>query len=407
MTKEGAALSTVPDSQEIWVRCDTLFTPFQRRRDWMLHILGGRIRAMLPEAECRSVHPGGVLHIPGALVAPGFFDLHVHGAAGHDFMEGSEDALRAAAAHLASHGTTSFLATTMTAPADRLEAAVRGLAAARHAAVEGAAMAGIHLEGPYLNPERRGVHDARFLTRTDTGRFLRLVELSEQSIRRITIAPEMDPGFELIREASARGIQVSLGHSDATAEQARAAVDAGATQATHTLNAMRPWHQREPGVAGIALTDDRVYAEVIADGIHVHPIAMQLLVRAKGGERTLLATDSSSAAGMPDGRYPLGDRIFEVKDGVCRDEEGRLAGSTLTLDCAVRNLIGWLDLPLHEALAAASAAPARSMRMGDRKGIISLGADADLVFLSPELSVLMTMVAGRVVYRQPAGGKAT
>jgi N-acetylglucosamine-6-phosphate deacetylase len=259
-------------------------------------------------------------------------------------------------------------------------------------------MIGIHLEGPYLNPLRSGTHDTPFLRGTDVGEFRKLAALSENRLCRITIAPEMDPGLKVVREAAERGIQVSLGHSDATEEQTIAAIDAGATHITHTGNAMRPFHQREPGIFGVALTDDRVFTEIIADGVHLHATTLQLLLASKGVDRTLLVTDGLSAVGMPDGNYPLGDKTVTVRGGECRDEKGRLAGSTLTLDRAVRNLVEWLDVPLHEALTAASATPARSMRMGDSIGMIRPGADADLIFLSRDLVVLHTMVAGRTVY---------
>jgi N-acetylglucosamine-6-phosphate deacetylase len=389
------------DSEEIWVHCDTLFTPFQRRRNWLLHITQGKIRRMLPAADVENIPPERLIHEPDAIVAPGFIDLHVHGASGHDLMDGTSASLQAVSKTLARYGTTAFLATTMSATDADIESALRGIAAHRSHLTEGAHAIGIHMEGPYLNPLRRGTHDARFLKKAEIRNFLRFVEASANTIRRLTLAPEMDPGLEVIREVSALGIQVSLGHSDAAEEQARAAIDAGATHATHTFNAMRPFHQREPGILGAALTDDRVYTEVIADGIHVHPTALQLLLRIKGVERTPLVTDGSSAVGMPDGRYPLGGAFIEVKQGECRDGEGNLAGSALTLDRAVRNLVEWLDLPLHEALTAASATPARCMRMGDSKGIIFPGADADLVFLGRELQVLRTVVAGRTVYARP------
>jgi N-acetylglucosamine-6-phosphate deacetylase len=216
-------------------------------------------------------------------------------------------------------------------------------------------------------------------------------------VRKVTVAPEVDPDLQLIRTAAALGIQVSLGHSDATDEQARAAVDAGARQTTHTFNGMSPLHQREPGLVGVALTDDRVYTEVIADGVHVHPTVLKLLLQVKGVDRTVLVTDGSSATGMPDGKYPLGNKSILVENGVCRDDAGHLAGSTLTLDRAVRTLVNRLDVPLHEALIAASATPARCMGI-ENKGVLQPGADADLVFFGRDLRVLQTMVAGRVVF---------
>ncbi len=386
------------NDQDTWVFCDTLFTPFQRRLKWLLQIRGGKIRQMMPAPEVEGDLPTPLIHDPGAIVAPGFIDLHVHGASGKDVMDGTKESLRTVSRALARFGTTSFLATTMSAPHAEIETALRGIAAHRDFPTDGASLLGIHMEGPYLNPLRRGTHDPSCLKNADIRSFLQFIDISGNTIRKLTIAPEMDPGHEVIRQAAALGIRVSMGHSDATEEQARAAIDAGATQATHMFNAMRPYHQREPGIVGVALTDDRVYTEVIADGIHVHAVALRLLLRAKGVERLMLVTDGTSATGMSDGQYALGHNQIVVEGGVCRDSEGHLAGSVLTLDRAIRNLVEWLDIPLHEALTAASATPARSMCIAGAKGIIASGADADLVFLGPDLGVRKTMVAGRVVY---------
>ena len=383
--------------QETWVLCDTLFTPFQRRTNWLIEIRRDKIGRMLRASDFGGSLPQSLIHVPEAIVTPGLIDLHVHGASGHDVMEASADALQSISKALASHGTTAFLATTMSADDSSIEAVLRAFAAHRHLLTNGAAAIGIHLEGPYLSQLRRGAQDAAFLKPTDVAAFLRFVEASNNTVRKVTVAPEVDPDFRLIRTAVALGIHVSLGHSDATDEQTRAAVDAGARQITHTFNAMSPLHQREPGLLGIALTDDRVYTEVIADGVHVHPTILKLLLQAKGVDRTVLVTDGSSATGMPDGKYRLGSKSILVRNGVCRDEAGNLAGSTLTLDRAVRNLLDCLDVPLHEALIAASATPARCMGI-ENKGVLQPGADADLVFFDRDLRVLQTMVAGRIVY---------
>jgi len=313
-------------------------------------------------------------------------------------MDGTLESLQTLSETLARHGITSFLATTMSAPDSDIEVALRGFAQHRSKITDGAMPAGIHMEGPFLNPACRGTHDARYLKPADISAFRRFRDVAGGSILKMTIAPEMDEDFALIREATEAGIEISIGHSNATVEQARAAVEAGARHATHTFNAMRPFHQREPGILGQVLSDDRVFAEVICDGIHVHATALRLLLRCKGVDRTVLITDGLSAVDMPDGRYPLGDKVIVLERGECRDLEGRLAGSTLTLDRAIRNLIHWFDMPLHEALIAASATPARSIRMGERKGIVASGADADLVFLDDDLQVVRTMVAGRTVY---------
>jgi N-acetylglucosamine-6-phosphate deacetylase len=313
-------------------------------------------------------------------------------------MDGTLESLEAVSETLARHGTTSFLATTLSAPDGDTEAALRGYAAHSGKIASGARPVGIHMEGPFLNPLRRGTHDAGHLRQADAGALQRFVEWSAGNLRKITVAPEMDPGLELTREATRHGIHVSIGHTDATYAEAEAAIDAGALHATHTFNAMRPFHHREPGVIGAVLNDPRVFAEVIADGVHVHPSALHLLVKSKGVDRILLVTDGLSAVDMPDGLYPLGDKTIVVEQGQCRDPDGKLAGSTLTLDRAVRNLVEWFDLPVGEAITAASASPARAIHMDRSLGIVAPGASADLVFLDQDLQVLKTMVAGRIVY---------
>jgi N-acetylglucosamine-6-phosphate deacetylase len=379
------------------IRCPRIYTPDSVLTDSVLTIAGGRIAGIAPALDSAD---GEVIEETTAVVAPGFVDLHIHGARGRDVMDGTLDALEAMSSALAAHGTTAFLATTLSAPYSDTEHALRGYDA-HHARVgEGARPIGIHMEGPYLNPVRRGTHDASYLRQADVPAFRRFLEISRGAVKKMTVAPEMDHGLELIRAAVASGVQISIGHSDATVEQARAAVDAGALHATHTFNAMRPFQQRDPGILGLVLTDDRVYAELIADGVHVHFAAVDLLLRAKGAERTILITDGLSAVDMPDGRYPLGDKTIVLQAGECHDADGRLAGSVLTLDRAVRNLVEILGIPLEKALSAASAVPARSMGMGAHKGVIAPGADADLVFLDEELRVMKTMVAGRIVYER-------
>ncbi len=390
--------------EALWVRSDTLFTPFERRDCCYLLIEDGKFRKLLAESETGSIPSRDVIHEPGAIVAPGFIDLHVHGARGHDFMDGTLESLQTLSETLSRHGVTSFLPTTMSAPDPVTEAVLRGFARNKRLISTGAVPLGIHMEGPFLNPVCRGTHDARYLKPADVSTFCRFREISGDSIRKITVAPELDEGFALIREATVAGIQVSIGHSNSTVEQARAAIDAGARHATHTFNAMRPFHQREPGILGAVLTDARVFTEIICDGIHVHSTAIRMLLEMKGVHRTVLITDGLSSVDMPDGCYPLADKTIVVKQGECRDPEGRLAGSTLTLDRAVRSLVDWLRLPLNEALTVASATPARSMNLASAKGIIEPGADADLVFLSPDLHVIKTMVGGRIAYSRDQAG---
>jgi N-acetylglucosamine-6-phosphate deacetylase len=389
---------------EVWLHCETLLTPFKRHEDCVLHITGGRIDEILPSPHRRNVPESLMVREPGAVVVPGFIDVHVHGAGGKDVMEGTLESLETISATLARYGTTSFLATTISAPDPQTAAVLRALGENREKVTAGAVLLGIHMEGPYLNATRRGTHLAQHLKPASLQEFRRFVELSGNTVRKITLAPEMDPEFTLTRAAAEAGIQVSLGHSDATFEQARAAVAAGAQGATHLFNAMRPFHQREPGILGLALIEESVYAEIIVDGIHVHAVALRLLLRAKEIDRILLVTDGTSAVGMPDGIYRLGDKSISVSGGRCCDSEGNLAGSTLTLDRAIRYLVNQLDLPLGDALSAGTASPARSLGIAGRKGIVAPGADADLVFLDGNLNVTKTMIGGRIVYSRGETG---
>jgi N-acetylglucosamine-6-phosphate deacetylase len=389
---------TIAENRDFWVRCTTLLTPYERRADAAIRIHGGKIAEIVDAAALRHISHGDIIFEEGATVAPGFIDLHVHGASGRDLMDGTLESLQTVASTLVRYGTTSFLATTLSAPDGDTETALRGYAAHHRLVAEGARPLGIHMEGPYLNPVRRGTHNAGHVKEANPAAFRRFCELSGGCVRKVTIAPEMDPGLQLTKQAVALGIRVSIGHSDATEAQARAAIDAGASQATHMFNAMRPLHHREPGLIGAVLTDERVYAEVIADGVHVHPTVVRLIVQLKGIERTLLITDGLSALGMPDGSYPLGNQMVTVEDGVCRDHSGSLAGSTLTQDRAVRNVSEWMRLPAEKTVAAASAVPAQSMGMERIRGVVAPGADADLVFLDAEMQVVKTMVAGAIVY---------
>jgi len=292
-----------------------------------------------------------VLDFPGATLAPAFFDVHLHGAKGYDVMEATPAALAAIGDFLAEHGTGSYLATTVTAP---LDATLRSLAdiakLAAQPPVEGQArLIGIHLEGPFLSHAKRGVQPAEHLLAPDIATFDRLFEAAEGQIRLMTLAPELPGAVELTAHATSRGVRVSLGHSNATAVETRAAIAAGAVSATHTFNAMRPLDHREPGVLGTVLSDDSLFAELISDGIHVAPEMVKLWWRSKGLERAILVTDAMSAAGMPDGTYQLGGFAVEVAQGRAM-ARGVLAGSVLTLDRALENFVEFTDAPLESAL---------------------------------------------------------
>jgi N-acetylglucosamine-6-phosphate deacetylase len=334
---------------------------------------------------------------------PGFVDLHIHGAGGHDLMEGSVEALHAVAFTAAKHGTTALVATTVTASEERTARSLGALA--RCIASEGnrrppvarrqpvAEILGVHLEGPFINPLRRGVHPEEWIQLPSPALLERLLEAAQGSARILTLAPEMPGGLELIEQAWRRGLVVALGHTDATYEQARQAIERGASHAAHVFNAMRPFAHRETGVIGAVLTFPEVTAELIADGVHVDAPAIRLLVTAKGAERVVLVSDGTAATAMPDGRYRLGTFAVTVSNGVARDDEGRLAGSTLTLDRALRHVVG-LGVPLQDALRMATLNPAARLGLEARKGVLVPGADADLVLLTRDLYVAGAMTRG-------------
>jgi N-acetylglucosamine-6-phosphate deacetylase len=326
--------------------------------------------------------------LSGRLLAPGFLDLHVHGGGGDHFMSGDPGACVRAARFHARHGTTGLLATTLSAPREELETAVRAIAQAGDPLILGA-----HLEGPWLSEKRRGAQEAEHLRPPDLGELAAL--LAAGPVRLVSLAPELPGALEVIEAIAAAGAVPALAHTDATYEEATAAVEAGARHAIHVFNGMRPLHHREPGVLGAVLDHAAVTCELIADGLHVHPAAARLLHRVKGARGTVLITDAIEATGLTDGDYRLGNTPIRVADGRAETRDGHLAGSTLTMDAAVRNAHQWLGVPLGEVLAMATSTPARVIGLADRKGRIAPGYDADLVVLDDALRPTTTFVAGR------------
>jgi N-acetylglucosamine-6-phosphate deacetylase len=349
----------------------------------------------------KSQIPRGVVvaDFGDATIAPGYVDLHIHGNAGFDVMDDSSDALPNIETLLAKHGVTSYFPTTVTAPLDVTLRALDRLAIAiesrehKDGTLNGRALPlGIHLEGPFISHARRGVHPPQDLLAPTIALFEKFWQASRGRIRMMTIAPELPGAIEVIAEAARRGVCVSLGHSDADLATAERGVAAGARHATHTFNAMRPLDHRSPGILGAVLTNDRVSADIIADGIHLDPSIVKLVADAKGVEQLVLITDATSATGMPDGLYRLGSIEVEVRDGKCMSG-GSLAGSVLTMDRAVRNLAKFAEWQLPQAVAAASRNPARVAGIAN-KGTLAVGADADFVVLNKDGEVLRTFIGG-------------
>jgi N-acetylglucosamine-6-phosphate deacetylase len=373
------------------------FTPSSQIPDAGILIRDGVIELIGPR-QGMSVPPDTEEISATTLTAvPGFLDIHIHGAGGHDVMEGSEEALAAVTRTVASHGTTSILATTVTASLDDTYRSIEGISryiAQQHTTDEPRAeVLGIHFEGPFLSPERRGVHPAEFLLLPSAEVLEKLLQTSAGNARILTLAPELLGATPCIEAARSAGLVVAMGHTDATYEQARAAIARGVHHAVHVYNAMRPFSHRDSGVLGAILTSPVVSAEMIADGVHVEEAAMRLLLQAKGPGCVILVSDGISATGMPDGTYTLGKFQVEVAGGVVRNSEGKLAGSTLTLDRALRNIVG-LGISMPAALGMLATNPASLLGIEFKKGALRFGADADIVLLDEALQVSNVWVRG-------------
>jgi N-acetylglucosamine-6-phosphate deacetylase len=378
-----------------------LYTPVEEIQNPLLVVEDGRIS----EVSSRSTKevPGNtsLVDFGDAVLAPGFVDIHMHGGAGLDLMRALPSELPRLGKFLTTHGVTGYFATTVAAPIDatcvalgRLADAIEAAASATNGDPVQARPLGIHLEGPFLSHKRRGVHPPEHLVTPTVAIFERLWQAARGHVRMLTIAPEIPGAIQVIAEAARRKVCVSIGHSDAEMPIAQDAVKAGARHATHTFNAMRPLDHRDPGVIGEVLSDDRLSADIIVDGIHVAPAVVKLFLRAKGRDRAVLITDAISATGMPDGRYQLGPIEVDVKDGKCTSN-GSLAGSVLTMDRAVRNVTQFSNWSLRDAVQAATLNPARAVGLASHHGVIAQGTDADFTVLSPAGEVLKTIIRGR------------
>ena len=343
---------------------------------------------------------GDEIDVEGHILAPGLIDIHVHGALGYDTMDATPEALEQMARFYAQHGVTAFLATTMSGPSRSIIAALRNIAEVMRVGTGGAELLGAHVEGPYLDVEKRGCQDPAHVRPADPLEYHAMFDTG--AVKLITLAPESPENQALIRYAIDQGAAVAIGHTRASYDAVCCAVELGATQVTHLFNGMEPLHHRRPGAVGAALTLDSLRCQLIADNVHVHPAVLKLAVSIKGPERIILVTDAMRGTGMPDGEYSLGGLAVTVRGGVARIASGALAGSTLTLERALSNIMAAAELSLLEALSMATSSPALALRLEERKGAIAIGMDADLIVLDAEVKVLLTMVGGRVTYRRPS-----
>lgn len=384
----------------IWLLNATIVLERSILENGFLHLKEGKVCSFGHMADCPPIPDHDLqLDCQSKRIIPGMIDIHVHGAGGFDVMDASVEALDGMAKKLAQEGTTSFLATTMTNPANRIGEAMSAIKMYRERIKQGVPeMIGIHLEGPFIHPVQKGAQPEQYILQPDIELFNEWQRLSGGAIKIVTFAPETgDRSFveRLVQE----GVIASIGHSNATYAETLENVRSGVTHATHLFNGMRGLHHREPGVVGAALLADEVYVEVIPDGHHFHPDLLKLILRQKGVERTLVITDGIRAKGMPDGVYDLGGNNVTVRDGKCTLEKGAsLAGSILTMNEARKNIAKWGGLSLLEQTYVTSLNQAKRLGIDSRKGSIAVGKDADVVLLDETDHIEMTISNGTIAY---------
>ena len=342
---------------------------------------------------------GAILDADGNYVAPGFIDLHTHGSFGVDLVKATPEEIADFQKRLPETGVTGFLASVAGVARDHMVNVVQRLQDARNERTSGAQILGVHLEGPYLNPARRGMMPAGVLETFDPSRCDLLDRVEPPAT--MTLAPDLERAAELIDELNRRGIIACGGHSEATFEQVVDAVDRGLRHVTHLFNAMPPPHHRAPNIVTAALVLDELTVELIVDGHHVAPPVVALVNKAKGARHIILVTDATAAAGLPDGDYALADIKVSVRGGVSRTADGTLAGSTLTLNRAVKNFLAFSGVDICQAIRTVTANPARVLGIEHRKGEIEPDFDADITIFDDDLNIAATVIAGQCVWKNP------
>ena len=364
---------------------------------------------VVEENKIKSIIPREMIthHLPAKhheyqadyYLIPGLIDLHIHGTHGHDVMDGSEEALHKISHGLAEEGVTGFLATTMTADNERIEAVLKTIGSARSQQTS-AAILGVHLEGPFIAKAKMGAQQAEKIQAPDVNLIRRWQKLSQDSIKIVTLAPELPGAITLIKALREMRIIASIGHTNATYDETHAAILAGCTQATHLFNAMCGLHQRNPGAVGALLVAEEIGAELIADGVHLHPAILQLILRVKGKDRLLLVSDAMRAKCLGDGQYELGGQQVTVRGNTAELADGTLAGSVLRLPEAVKNMVKFAQCSMMDAIVMATKNPARALGLEATKGSISVGKDADLAVMNADFDVVATLREGREIYKK-------
>lgn len=376
------------------VRGKEIYTEDQVLKDANILVKDGIIEAI----EINEVGCYEELDMSKYRILPGLIDIHIHGVNGYDTMDGTYDSLNEISKHLCSYGVTAFLPTTVTARWDKIKNAVKNIELAINKGVDGAEILGAYIEGPFITEKHRGAHPKHFIREIDFNEIEELLNISK-NIKIITVAPEKENAIELIKLLKSKNIIASIGHTNATYEETTTAINNGASLAVHTYNGMRGLHHREPGVLGSVLSNDKIFSELIADIIHVHPAAINILLKCKGKDKICLITDCMRAGGLKDGEYTLGELKVIVKDSIARIESGSLAGSTLKLIDGIKNMVEKVNVNLIDAVNMASLVPARILGLDNQIGSIKVGKKANFTIIDESFNVVMTIVNGKIVYR--------
>jgi N-acetylglucosamine-6-phosphate deacetylase len=374
-----------------------IVTPDQVKENHTLILEDEIISAIIPDQKFIVEKNDHSINTQGKWITPGLIDIHVHGSNQVDTMDADSEAIDILNQFFASRGVTSYLLTTGTAPYSDITAVIKCFKN-RSSQKVGAVPLGIHLEGPFLCEERKGAQPALYLRNPDPSIYQSWFDSG--LIRLLTVAPELEGAIEMIKIGVKKGIEFAVGHSVASYEVMQEAIGSGLRQATHTFNGMNPLHHRNPGVLGAVLSDDRVFAQVIADGVHVHPAVIKTLLKVKGITRTILITDAIRATGLGNGEYDLLGQTVTVKGSVARVDSGSLAGSVLTMDQAVINAMDFCNIPFEDAIHMASLTPAKSLNIQTERGALKTGMRADVTILDKNYSVETTIVGGRIVYQK-------
>jgi N-acetylglucosamine-6-phosphate deacetylase len=384
------------------IKCGILYTPYQKLENSLLVIVGNKIFSLGKETEIslpkKVFKEAEIIDAEDKIVCPGFIDIHVHGGAGHDFMEGTPQAIESICKIHAKYGTTSLLFTTLAAPHFSIISAIEGCKKfLKEKKIKGSKIAGIYIESPYISQSFKGAQNPEFIRNPNIEEIREIVKISGKYLKVFSLAPELPGAEEVIRYLKSKNIVVSAGHTGATYQELVESINWGVSNLTHFYCGMSGLHHRSPGVVGAGLLEN-LTAEIIADGHHVHSPAIKILVKMKGVSKIISITDCIQALGLEEGEYQLGGLKIIYKDGAVKLNETTLAGSVLTMNKAVENMVKLAGLNLREALFTATVNPARILRLEKEIGSIGVGKYADIVIMDTSYRVKTTIVEGEIVY---------